>query len=84
MLAVTHIVTSTDASGTCPRTLKYLLGVVTGKWIVNTACEYVFYCNFALIDKGWMVLEGRRVFQARRGLRSSATSLERFGCSWIN
>ncbi|KAM7448499.1 BRCA1-associated RING domain protein 1 [Porites harrisoni] len=34
-LSVTHIVTATNSKGVCPRTIKYLNGVVTGKWIVN-------------------------------------------------
>ncbi|XP_062576629.1 BRCA1-associated RING domain protein 1-like, partial [Saccostrea cucullata] len=32
---VTHIVTSCNKSGLCPRTMKYLQGVLTGRWIVN-------------------------------------------------
>ncbi len=35
---VTHVVTATDKAGTCARTLKYLLGVVSGKWIVSLDC----------------------------------------------
>lgn len=34
-LSVTHIVTATNTKGVCPRTLKYLNGVLTGKWIVK-------------------------------------------------
>ncbi|KAJ7389986.1 BRCA1-associated RING domain protein 1 [Desmophyllum pertusum] len=35
-LSVTHIVTSTNnKKGVCPRTIKYLNGVLTGKWIVD-------------------------------------------------
>ena len=36
---VTHIVTATNSKGVCPRTIKYLNGVVTGKWIVNYDCK---------------------------------------------
>ncbi|XP_061185474.1 BRCA1-associated RING domain protein 1-like [Saccostrea echinata] len=32
---VTHIVTSCNKNGLCPRTMKYLQGVLTGRWIVN-------------------------------------------------
>ncbi|KAI8489949.1 BRCA1-associated RING domain protein 1 [Branchiostoma belcheri] len=32
---VTHLVTACDEAGHCPRTIKYLRGVLTGKWIVS-------------------------------------------------
>ncbi|KAI3903583.1 hypothetical protein MKW98_032237 [Papaver atlanticum] len=32
---VTHIIASTDTSGACKRTLKFLLGILDGKWILN-------------------------------------------------
>ncbi|GMI87859.1 breast cancer susceptibility1, ARABIDOPSIS THALIANA BREAST CANCER SUSCEPTIBILITY1 [Hibiscus trionum] len=32
---VTHIVASTDENGACKRTLKFLMGVSEGKWILN-------------------------------------------------
>lgn len=39
---VTHIVASTDERGACTRTLKVLMGILTGKWILKidwiTAC----------------------------------------------
>ncbi|KAL3831245.1 hypothetical protein ACJMK2_023019 [Sinanodonta woodiana] len=42
---VTHLVIGCNQNGTCPRTIKYLHGVLTGKWIVsfdwiNTCIEY--------------------------------------------
>ena len=40
LLIVTHIVTTTNGKGVCPRTIKYLNGVLTGKWIVNYDCKY--------------------------------------------
>ncbi|XP_046846861.1 ankyrin repeat domain-containing protein 31-like [Xenia sp. Carnegie-2017] len=33
--SVTHIVISADENGYCPRTMKYMYGLLTGKWIVN-------------------------------------------------
>ncbi|OAY79756.1 Protein BREAST CANCER SUSCEPTIBILITY [Ananas comosus] len=33
--AVTHVITSTDGSGACKRTLKFLMAILNGKWIVN-------------------------------------------------
>ncbi|KAI3958758.1 hypothetical protein MKX01_023434 [Papaver californicum] len=32
---VTHIIASTDMSGACKRTLKFLLGILEGKWILK-------------------------------------------------
>lgn len=39
-LSVTHVVASTDENGACKRTLKFLMGVLEGKWIVNIECQY--------------------------------------------
>ncbi|CAN4076208.1 unnamed protein product [Withania somnifera] len=33
--SVTHVIASTDEKGACRRTLKYLMGVLTGKWILS-------------------------------------------------
>ncbi|MCL7051643.1 hypothetical protein MKW94_025247 [Papaver nudicaule] len=32
---VTHIIASTDKNGACKRTLKFLMGILEGKWILN-------------------------------------------------
>ncbi|GBN63290.1 BRCA1-associated RING domain protein 1, partial [Araneus ventricosus] len=32
---VTHVITSCDNQGNCPRTMKVLMGILTGKWIMN-------------------------------------------------
>jgi len=46
---VTHIVTATNnKKGICPRTIKYLNGVLTGKWIVSY--EWIIKC---LRHKTW-------------------------------
>ncbi|CAO3621601.1 unnamed protein product [Cunninghamella echinulata] len=34
---VTHIITSINSDGLCARTSKYLIGIITGKWIVDTS-----------------------------------------------
>ncbi|CAO3594518.1 unnamed protein product [Absidia cylindrospora] len=34
---VTHLITSVNEQGLCTRTIKYLLCIITGKWIVNTS-----------------------------------------------
>ncbi|XP_060064701.1 BRCA1-associated RING domain protein 1-like [Ylistrum balloti] len=42
---VTHVITSSNQDGQCPRTIKYLMAVLQGKWIlnmdwINTCLEY--------------------------------------------
>lgn len=37
---VTHVIASTDENGACRRTLKFLMGVLEGKWILSVKCEY--------------------------------------------
>ncbi|KAI8344358.1 hypothetical protein BC941DRAFT_408453 [Chlamydoabsidia padenii] len=34
---VTHLITSVNDQGLCTRTIKYLLCIITGKWIVNAS-----------------------------------------------
>ncbi|KAK6782098.1 hypothetical protein RDI58_019894 [Solanum bulbocastanum] len=34
-LSLTHVIASTDEKGACRRTLKYLMGVLAGKWIMS-------------------------------------------------
>ncbi|AEE27646.1 breast cancer associated RING 1 [Arabidopsis thaliana] len=35
--SVTHVIASTDEKGACTRTLKVLMGILNGKWIINAA-----------------------------------------------
>lgn len=37
---VTHVIASTDENGACKRTLKVLMGILEGKWILNMECKY--------------------------------------------
>nr|XP_043618742.1 protein BREAST CANCER SUSCEPTIBILITY 1 homolog [Erigeron canadensis] len=39
---VTHVVASVDGNGACRRTLKYLMGIIEGKWILNI--EWIKAC----------------------------------------
>ncbi|XP_076937095.1 protein BREAST CANCER SUSCEPTIBILITY 1 homolog [Bidens hawaiensis] len=39
---VTHVIASADENGTCRRTLKYLMGIIEGKWILNV--EWIKAC----------------------------------------
>lgn len=53
---VTHVITSVDKKHLCKRTLKYLQGVLKGKWIVDPQCKTIglhmeagyadFFCHF--------------------------------------
>ncbi|KAJ1414202.1 Zinc finger, RING-type [Sesbania bispinosa] len=40
--SVTHVIASTDENGACRRTLKVLLGILEGKWILNI--EWIKAC----------------------------------------
>ncbi|KAL3616856.1 hypothetical protein CASFOL_039250 [Castilleja foliolosa] len=48
---VTHVIASTDENGACRRTLKYLMGVLEGKWILSV--EWIKACIGAgeLVDE---------------------------------
>jgi len=37
---VTHVIASVDENGACRRTLKYLMGIIEGKWILNIECKH--------------------------------------------
>jgi hypothetical protein len=37
---VTHVITSVDKKKQCHRTLKYLYGIMLGKWIVTPQCKF--------------------------------------------
>lgn len=39
---VTHVIASVDENGACRRTLKYLMGIIEGKWILNIECKHTF------------------------------------------
>lgn len=41
--AVTHVITWTDEQGAAKRTLKYLLAMLEGKWIVRIDCNTLSY-----------------------------------------
>lgn len=36
--SVTHVIASTDENGACRRTLKVLMGILEGKWILSVDC----------------------------------------------
>jgi BRCA1-associated RING domain protein 1 len=39
---VTHVIASVDANGASRRTLKYLMGILEGKWILTIECKFFF------------------------------------------
>lgn len=41
--SVTHVIASTDEKGACTRTLKVLMGILNGKWIINADCK--LFCS---------------------------------------
>lgn len=42
---VTHVIASVDEQGGCSRTLKVLMAILTGKWILSIECEYFYSCK---------------------------------------
>ena len=49
---VTHIVISVDENGYCPRTMKYMYGLLTGKWIVNFECKVLVAIRLDILVVG--------------------------------
>ena len=45
---VTHIIASTDENGACKRTLKILMGILKGKWILGIECKFSSYTDDVL------------------------------------
>jgi hypothetical protein len=45
--SVTHVIASTDQSGACKRTLKFLMAILNGKWIVSIDCKFAVLPKFA-------------------------------------
>lgn len=41
---VTHVIAATDANGACIRTMKILIAILHGRWIVTTECK--IYVSF--------------------------------------
>ena len=40
--STSHVIITTDKNGLCSRTIKYLQGVATGRWIVSHQCKLVY------------------------------------------
>jgi BRCA1-associated RING domain protein 1 len=37
---VTHVIANTDECGACARTLKVLMAILAGKWVLNINCKF--------------------------------------------
>lgn len=48
---VTHVIASTDAQGACTRTLKVLMAILNGRWIVNIGCKL-----YLSLQCSWLLL----------------------------
>ncbi|ORY06822.1 hypothetical protein K493DRAFT_332966 [Basidiobolus meristosporus CBS 931.73] len=78
---VTHVVTMTDENYICPRTFKYLCGVLVGKWLVNhnwiidsiTANEWLNEHNYEITGDTVMGI----TFGPKQGRRNSKKQLPR-------
>lgn len=40
---VTHVIAATDEKGACSRTLKVLMAILNGRWVLNVDCEHNSY-----------------------------------------
>lgn len=45
---VTHVIASTNMSGSCKRTLKFLMAILNGKWVISMDCKSVLWCYHLL------------------------------------
>ncbi|KAK9712479.1 hypothetical protein K7432_007117 [Basidiobolus ranarum] len=78
---VTHVVTMADENYICPRTLKYLCGVLVGKWLVNhnwivdsiTANQWLNEQSYEITGDTVMGV----TFGPKKGRRSSKKQLPR-------
>ena len=41
--STSHVIVSADENGLCSRTVKYLQGLATGRWIVSHQCKLTFW-----------------------------------------
>lgn len=39
---VTHVVATTDVKGACTRTMKVLMAILSGKWILTMDCKHCY------------------------------------------
>jgi len=37
---VTHVIASINENGACKRTLKFMMAILEGKWILTIDCQY--------------------------------------------
>lgn len=42
---VTHVIAATDAKGSCTRTLKVLMAILNGNWVLKIDCKFDLHCT---------------------------------------
>lgn len=47
---VTHVIASTDANGACSRTLKVLMAILNGRWVLKLDCKFKFLLQCCLFE----------------------------------
>ena len=65
--SVTHVVSSVNKDGMCPRTMKYLHAILAGKWIVN------FECKIITIEESYLSNELKFIAFCLRNLNMSVS-----------
>lgn len=45
---ITHVIAITDEKGACKRTLKVLMAILNGKWVLKIDCKFNFFGSFYL------------------------------------
>lgn len=45
---ITHVIASTNEHGACSRTLKVLMAILEGKWVLRTDCKHFLIVSISL------------------------------------
>lgn len=45
---VTHVIAATDTNGACTRTLKVLMAILNGRWVLTIDCEFCFVFHLVI------------------------------------
>ena len=56
--SVTHVIASTDLSGACKRTLKFLMAILNGKWILSIDCKRIAELSLSYLDALFLLTAG--------------------------
>ncbi|XP_010522562.1 PREDICTED: BRCA1-associated RING domain protein 1 isoform X2 [Tarenaya hassleriana] len=84
--SVTHVIASTDENGACTRTLKVLMGILHGKWILNADWMKASLEAFHPVDEESYEIaidtQGCRDGPRTARLRAAADMYERYSFSY--